>query len=449
MTHRLCRRSSLGAMALCSAGALVWSAPAGAQSFSTRPYGRIAFYTSSTRYDVDGLTAPTALSEFITTVTFRSPEHEDYDGLDYGLDLRHAGYSAGGRSPRVSIYDGWVGGRFRDGAVRARVGQMWLTDLGALGAVAGGFVELHRASGPGSGTGLRMGVFGGLEPRVYEFGYAPNVRKLGGYVAYDAEGARRHVVGFVNVRNQGLTERSVLTFTNYVPIKGRFFLYQAAEYDLTGPGGMGNGGLTYFFANARVTATDRIELQGIYNRGRSIDTRGIVEAQLSGRPVTTSSTDGLLYQSAGGRVYVEVLRGVRLHAGYSRDKTNRDDIASNRVNVGVNITNLAGTGFDVTATDSRINRPSGRYDSIYVSVGHDAGRRVYLSGDFSSALSVIRATGQVDPIRVDPRPRLNRVSGSAVITVGRTTSVLVTAERTSDQTMSEVRVLAGISYRLR
>jgi len=447
VNERLDRRAVVSTAALAALAVLAWATPVRAQT-SSRPYGRISFYTTSSRYDVQGLPAPTTMGEFITTVTFRSPD-DNADGLDYGLDLRHAGYTAEGRSPRVSIYDGWIGGRFGDGSVRARVGQMWLNDLGALGSVAGGLVELRRPSSPEGGTGLRMGVFGGLEPRVYEFGYAPNVRKLGGYVAYDATGARRHVVGYVNVRNQSLTERSVLTFTNYVPVRGRFFLYQAAEYDLTGPGGMGNGGLTYFFANARVTATSRVELQGIYNRGRSIDTRGIVEAQLSGRPVTTSSIDGLLYQSAGGRVYVEVLRGVRLQAGYSRDKTNRDDTASNRVNLGVNITNLAGTGFDVTATDSIINRPSGRYDSIYVSVGHDAGRRVYLSGDFSSALSVVRATGQVDPIRVDVRPRLNRYSGSAVVTVGRTTSLLVTVERTSDQTLSELRVLAGISYRLR
>jgi len=436
------------AAALVASGVLAWAAPAAAQSFSARPFGRISFYTTSMRYEVDGLAEPATMSEFITTVTFRSAE-DDADGLDYGLDMRHAGYAAEERSPRVSIYDGWVGGRFRNGTVRARVGQMWLNDLGALGSVAGGLVELHRASDPERGTGVRVGVFGGLEPRVYEFGYAPNVRKLGAYVAYDGKGAQRHVAGYVNVRNQNLTERSVLSFTNYVPVGGRFFLYQAAEYDLSGPGGMGHGGLTYFFANARVTATSRLELQGIYNRGRSIDTRGIVEAQLGGRPVTTSKIDGLLYESAGGRVYVEVVRGVRVQAGYSRDKTNRDDAASNRVNVGVHVTNLAGSGFDVTATDTRINRPTGRYDSIYVSVGHDAGRRVYLSGDFSSALSEIRATGQVDPIRVDLRPRLNRYSGTAVVTVGGTTTLLVTVERTSDQTMTEFRVLAGISYRLR
>ncbi len=431
---------------LVAAGTLGWSAPGWAQAFSARPYGRIAFYTTSTRYQVAGLPAPTAMSEFITTVTFRAPD-TDANGLDYGLDVRHAGYAAEGRSPRVSIYDGWIGGRFRDGALRARVGHMWLNDLGALGSVAGGLVELRRTSDEKAGTRLRVGVFGGLEPKVYELGYASHVRKIGGYVAYDGKGAERHVVGYVNVRDQNLTERSVVTFTNYVPVRGRFFLYQAAEYDLSGPAGMGHGGLTYFFANARVTPVRRLELQGIYNRGRSIDTRAIVEAQLSGQTVTTSSLEGLLYESAGGRVYVEVARGVRLQAGYSRDKTNRDDTASGRVNVGISITNLAGTGFDVTATDSRMNRPTGRYDSLYVSVGHDAGRRVYLSGDYSSSLSVIHATGQVDPIQVDLRPRLNRFSGSAVIAIGRTTTLLVQAERTADQATSEFRVLAGISYR--
>ena len=445
MSERIDPRLLVRAAALVAAGALGCSAPGWAQSFSDRPYGRVSFYTTSMRYQVAGLSAPTVMSEFITTVTFRAPDN-DTDGLDYGLDVRHAGYAAEGRAARVSIYDGWVGGRFADGAVRARVGHMWLNDLGALGSVAGGLVELRRTSDAKVGTRLRIGVFGGLEPKVYELGYAGSVRKLGAYVAYDGKGAERHVVGYVNVRDQNLTERSVVTVTNYVPIR-RFFLYQAAEYDLSGPGGMGQGGLTYFFANARVNATSRLELQGLYNRGRSIDTRGIVEAQLSGQTVATSSLEGLLYESAGGRVYLEILRGVRLQAGYSRDKTNRDDTASGRVNFGVSITNLAGSGVDVTATDSRMNRPTGRYDSLYVSVGRSAGRRVYLSGDYSSSLSVIRATGQVDPIQVDLRPRLNRFSGSAVVTVGRTTTLLVQAERTADQATTEFRLLAGISYR--
>ena len=448
MNERFEPRLLARAAALAAAVALAWSAPARAQSFSERPYGRVSFYTTSTRYQVSGLPAPTVLSEFITTVTFRAPD-TDTDGLDYGLDLRQAGYAAEGRPARVSIYDGWVGARLRGGAMRARVGHMWLNDLGALGSVAGALVELRRESDAKAGTRLRVGVFGGLEPKVYELGYASRVRKMGAYVAYDGKGAERHVVGYVNVRDQNLTERSVLTFTNYLPVQGRFFLYQAAEYDLSGPGGMGRGGLTYFFANARVTATSRLELQGLYNRGRSIDTRGIVEAQLSGQTVATSSLEGLLYESTGGRAYLEVARGVRLQAGYSRDKTNRDDTASGRVNFGVSISNLAGSGFDVTATDSRMNRPSGRYDSLYVSVGRSAGRRVYLSGDYSSSLSVIRATGQIDPIQVDLRPRLNRFSGSAVITVGRTTTLLVQAERTADQATSQVRVMAGISYRFR
>ena len=206
------------AAALAAAGAVAWSAPVRAQSFSERPYGRVSFYTTSTRFQVSGLPSPTVLSEFITTVTFRAADAES-DGLDYGLDLRHAGYAAEGRAARVSIYDGWVGARLHDGAVRARVGHMWLNDLGALGSVAGALVELRWTSDAKTGTRLRVGVFGGLEPKVYELGYASRVRKMGAYVAYDGKGAERHVVGYVNVRDQSLTERSVLTFTNFVPVR--------------------------------------------------------------------------------------------------------------------------------------------------------------------------------------------------------------------------------------
>ena len=51
----------------------------------------------------------------------------------------------------------------------------------------------------------------------------------------------------MTIRNQGVTERNVLSTTNFLPFGREFFLYQAAEYDLTGPGGIGSGGLAYFF----------------------------------------------------------------------------------------------------------------------------------------------------------------------------------------------------------
>jgi hypothetical protein len=83
-----------------------------------------------------------------------------------------------------------------------------------------------------------------------ELDYVSGVKKFGGYFALEGSGTQRSVVGYVNVRNHDLTERSVLSFTNYIPVKQSVFVYQAAEVDLSGPGGEGEGGLTYFFVNA-------------------------------------------------------------------------------------------------------------------------------------------------------------------------------------------------------
>ena len=73
-----------------------------------------------------------------------------------------------------------------------------------------------------------------------------------------------------------------------------------------------------------MTPTDRLELQGTYNRGRSIDAAVSATISLDGRPITQSAVDGLLYESIGGRVTVEALSRVRVYGGYSRDKNNRD-----------------------------------------------------------------------------------------------------------------------------
>lgn len=89
--------------------------------------------------------------------------------------------------------------------------------------------------------------------------------------------------------------------------------------------GQGRQGLTYFFSNARVSPTSRVDVQGTFNRGRSVDTRGLAQDLMSGRQLTQTQINGLLYQSIGGRVTVEVLPRIRVYGGYSRDKTNRDD----------------------------------------------------------------------------------------------------------------------------
>ena len=426
-------------------GCLVVAHPLFAQSSASlpRPWGRVSFFSNIAQTGVDA--GPSrGFGEFTSSLTYQMPDRDD-DGFEYGIDLRHSGFDAIGRSQRLSIYDGFVGGRMGDGTIKARIGHMWLTDLGALGSVAGGLVEVRQRARAASKLGrLRVGAFGGFEPAIYEGGYAPNVRKMGGYVAADGEGARRHVVGLVMVRNQSVSERTVLTTTNFVPVGRKFFLYHAAEYDVRQPAGEGRRGLAYLFTNVRVSPTDRIELQGTYNRGRSVDTRSLTEDVLAGRPLTRLGIDGLLYESRGGRVTVAVARRAHVYAGYSRDKTNRDDAPTNRTTFGGNVSNVF--GFDFSASDSVLVGSGRRYQSWYMSGGRQVGRALYLSGDYSKSLSLIHFT-RSDDVLIELRPETTRVSGNSVLYVGRRISLLITVERTLDDQTREFRMLSGITYR--
>lgn len=128
------------------------------------------------------------------------------------------------------------------------------------GSVAGTQVEWRTAA---SGRRVRIGGFGGLEPKVLELGYARAVRRYGGYVTVEGAGLRRHTAGYVTIRQGALAERSVLVTTNYMPVGRRLFIYQSAEVDLRGPGGQGRGGLGYVFANVRITPRQRCERRRI------------------------------------------------------------------------------------------------------------------------------------------------------------------------------------------
>ena len=411
-----------------------------------RPWSRVSFFTNSARTVVDGGDARTR-SEFSTAFSYQLPELED-DGADYGIDVRYAAYTQDGRPARTSIYEGFIGARLMHGRLRARAGHVWLSDVGALGAIAGGMLEFRqRRAGPDKGR-IRVAAFGGLEPNILDTGYASNVKKYGAYVAYDGAGAQKHALGYVAIRHGALTERSVLTTTNVLPVRRKLFLYQAAELNLAAPAGLGRTGLAYLFANARLTATDRVELQGTYNRGRSIDARGLGDDVLSGRPIPQSSIDGLLYESAGGRVTVEAYTRLRVYAGISRDKTNRDTDVTTRYQVGGYASNVGGSGLDLTASDSLMERPSGRYHSWYASAGRQAGRRTYLSVDYSTSLSVIRFS-RSDGLVIETRPHTTRVSGTATANLSRAWSLMATLERTSESDLSELRGLAGVTYRIR
>ncbi len=303
----------------------------------------------------------TDYNELNASVTVHTPPR-DSDGVEFSLDARGSEYpSVSNRDPRMSVYDAWVGGRIANGKVALRLGQMYLNDLGALGGLGGAALEAKAGR-------VRFGLFGGLEPKGFDVGYVPDVRKGGAYVAYDGDRGWRNVLGFVTVRNQGLAERNVLSTTNFIPVGREFFLYQAAEYDLTGPGGMGKGGLAYLFATARWAPVRAFEIQGLYQHGRSVDARTITLDQLAGRPVDAKSLDGYLFDSMGGRVTVEFARGWRVWGGYYKDKNNSDDIDSNRWQFGLSAINVLGSGFDVFASDNRTLRPgSSTYDAWYFS----------------------------------------------------------------------------------
>jgi hypothetical protein len=386
-------------------------------------------------------------TELVGTLMFRAPAG-DVGGFEYALDTRFAGYpSTEGRRQRVSIYDGYVGFWTKGKTFGFRAGQVWLDELGALGSLGGVTAEARPFSGLSTGIGqLRVGAFWGMEPKIMEAGYVTGVQKFGGYFALDGNSARRHVLGYVNLRNQGLTERSVLLFSNYIPIKRDFTLYQAMEYDLQGPAGQGGGKLTYFFANARFSPVPSIELQGIFHHGRSIDARTITEQVRDGLPVSESELEGFLFESIGGRLTVRFTPGIQAFVGYAQDKTNEQDPRRDRFTLGIFGYDLLKSGFDLRITNSRFSQ-SGRssYNSWYLSLGKTFGRSFYIEGYYSSSVSVLRYLGS--EFQVETRPRTDLFGLSSVVGVTRRASLLLTLERTSGDLPGETRAMTGISYR--
>lgn len=411
-----------------------------------RHWGRVSLFAQAAqRSQSDG--ENNLFTELVGTLMFRSPVGED-GGFGYAIDARFAGYpSTEGRGQRLSIYDAHVGWWTKGRIFGFRAGQVWLDELGALGSLGGVVAEVRPLRKLPLGIGeMRVGGFWGFEPKIMEAGYVSNVNKFGGYLTIEGATARRHVLGHVNIRNQGLTERSVLVFSNYLPIKREFFLYQALEYDLQGPAGQGQGKLTYLFANARFSPWRFIELQGIYHHGRSIDTRAITEQVHSGRPVSESALEGFLFESIGGRLTLRFVPGFQVFAGYAQDKKNEQDEKRDRLTFGVFGYNLFKTGFDLRVTDSRFSQ-AGRssYDSWYMSLGKTFGRSLYLEGFYSSSVSILRYFGS--QVQLETRPHTELFGLSSVFYLTRRASLLLTLERTSGDLPGEIRALTGVSYR--
>lgn len=422
-------------------------APSGARAQSTG-WGRVSLFLQGGQSRPDDGSESFSSNEAVATLTLRSAEQEE-NGFEYGFDGRGSTYGAGGddRRNRFSLWDAWAGGRFASGRIGLRVGQQWITELGGLGSVGGALVEWRGRKGSGKRKlRPRFGLFGGLEPKGWEAGWVSGVKKGGVYAALDGEGGQRHVLGFVTIRNSSLTERSVLSTTSFIPVGKKLFFYVAGEYDVAQPGGQADAGLSYAFVNARWSVSTRVELQGLYHRGRSYDARTLTQDQIDGRPVDPRLLTGFLYESAGGRLTVEVARGVRVFAGYARDRGNRDDGSTGRITAGFHASNVFRSGIDVTVSDNRIDRPDNTYDSWYASIGRSFGGRVYVSLDYSTALSVLRFTSS-DGVVVESRPQTNRFSLNGSVNLGRSVSLLFAAERGTDDRATDLRGTAGLSVR--
>ncbi len=420
-------------------------APAALHAQASGGWSRISLFGMSQNATYgDGITRK--FHEVIMNIRLRSATIDEGDGLEYALDVRGSKSPGAEAGPtRTNIYDAWVSGRTAGGALRIRAGQMWLDELGGIGSVGGLSAEYRARSGTAAGR-FRAGIFGGLDPKNFEAGYVRGVKKGGAWAALDGQGNRRHVLGYVLVKDAGLTERSVITTTNFVPIGTKFFLYQAAEYDLRGPGGVGKGGLNYFFANARFTPVRAVEIMTTYHRGRSIDTRTITQDILDGRPVDQKSLDGYRFESAGGRVTVEVMRNLRLYAGYSSDRNNGYDKAAGRVTAGFWASNIAGSGVDFTLSDNRVNQTTGKYNAWYASLGRSLGRNFYGSLDYSTSLSLVRFV-DAGGLVVETRPRTKRYGANAVWNLSRWVSFLMTAEQLRDDQSVDNRLMVGTTFR--
>ena len=406
--------------------------------------GRFALFWNWSQRTPDGGESST-FSELIAMFSVASDARSD-SRFEYSLDLRYATFpDTEYRDDQVSLYDAWIGIRGRADRWKLRVGQMWLHELGGLGSVGGLFGE-YRAPGSSSFGQFRFGAFGGLEPKILDAGYVDGITKGGAYVAVDGAHGRRHVLGWVGIRNEDVTERSVVVFTNYIPVKRKFYFYQAMNYDLEGPAGLGNKNLTYFFTNLRYAFSRAVELQGLYHYGRSINARSITEEYLDGRPVDPRELDGLLFESGRVRLTIRPWRRVRLWGSHGRDRNNRDDEWYGRTNLGFSILDIGRVGLDLTVTNSRIDRSSGSYDSTYASLGKTFGRRVYVSVDYSTSLSVYYYRRD-DGGTIESRPESDRWALNTNININRTFSLLLAGEYLEHDDFIDIQVLSGLSVR--
>lgn len=411
------------------------------------PWGRVALFGNVTQLtNFDG--SKSTLGQWSAALTLHSASNAS-GGFEYGIDFRGSQYPGVERDNLESLYDAYVGGRTSGGVLGVRIGQMWLNEIGSLGAVGGGLLDLRQKE-PSSIGRFRLGLFGGVEPKVQQIGYYDQIKKYGGFVALDGENARESVLGYVQVRNGSLLERSVVVLNNFIPIGRTFSIYQAGEYDIAPPAGQGSSGLNYFLVNARWQASRVIEIQGLYHYGLSIDARTLSDDIIHGRPVDPSLVEGFLFESAGGRVTFTVTPTLRLYAGYAAEKRNRTDPALGRITAGLFASDLFHTGLDLSVSENRYHRTTGQGDdnAVYVSLGRSIGPQVYLTAEYSTSVAFLQFTNSGGVV-VETQPSFKRYALSGVANLSRAFSLLLTLEHITGDTRAdeESRALLGLAYR--
>ncbi len=331
------------------------------------------------------------------------------------------------------------------GTWNVRLGQMWLHELGGLGSVGGLFAE-YRQPRPSSLGLWRFGLFAGRELATYQLEYLKGVEKGGFFAALDGDHGRQHILGYVQVRNQGETERSVIVFSNFIPVGRAFRLYQALEYDTQGPAGLGESELSYFMANLNYQISSVVGIQGTYHRGRSLDTRTITQDVIDGRPVAPEALDGLLFESSRVRLMVRPGRNVSVWAAYGNDRNNRDDPAANRFNLGFSARRILGSAADLNLSATRTDRGGDTYDSLWASLGYSFGSRVYVSLEYRDTLSIYHLSGGGGQI-IEVRPNSEMYSITSNINLSRTFSLLLEIELFDHSDFEERRLMTGLVVR--
>ena len=422
------------AVLLCASQAVAQATPA---------RGRFALFTSWSQRSWEG----GADSDFTEIIANFSLHSGDAPGstFEYALDTRVATYPSNARDERISLYEAYIGVHSRDRSWNFRLGQMWLHELGGLGSVGGIFAE-YRQPTPSAWGRWRFGLFAGYELAAYDLEYLKDIQKGGVYAALDGDHGRQHVLGYVRMRYQGLTERAVVVFSNFIPVGRSLRLFQALEYDTVGPAGLGDPELSYFMINLHYRISSVVGLQGTYHRGRSINTRNIAEDVINGRPVAPEALHGLLFESARVRLMIRPGRNISMWAGYGNDRNNRDDPTSTRLNAGFSARRIFGSHADFNISTARTDRGEDSYDSLWASLGYAFGPRVYVSFEYRDTLSVFHLNrGNGETVEVRPNSKLFSVNTN--INLGRTFSLLLELELFDHSDFKERRMLTGLIVR--